>query len=419
MLGPADRYNRGVARVQPHLLFDALGMEGQVTIWRGASDKPYHVIFRHGGVQVNRTTGTTIYADAQRRAAEIYAEVIRGPKEATTMASLERQMEDLKTLVLGLSLNGAKAGNPHARAEVKTVKAAFNAFVAAKQSACMAAESLPRLQRRLDEFVDFAGPEVNLPEITTQTIEAWIASKPGNNPRTKNNDVDAVSQFLRWCGSPPRRWCDPEIGQGVSKPRVARHSALIEVLTLDQAQTMLKWVEANHPEYVLYYAIALLAGVRANKKGSASDTRSGEIIRLFEAVKANHGQWPAKLWNGIVLHIPSGKVNGSPRQVHTPENLKRWLEAYPDSLEVPHRCWHTRNVAKPFALPANGLRHTAASAYISSGGDFGRAAVLFGNSEAILKNRYVNLMSKETADGFWMIYPQRSSLAEKHKVAAA
>jgi len=368
---------------------------------------------------VNRTTGTTIYADAQRRAAEIYAEVIRGPKEATTMASLERQMEDLKTLVLGLSLNGAKAGNPHARAEVKTVKAAFNAFVAAKQSACMAAESLPRLQRRLDEFVDFAGPEVNLPEITTQTIEAWIASKPGNNPRTKNNDVDAVSQFLRWCGSPPRRWCDPEIGQGVSKPRVARHSALIEVLTLDQAQTMLKWVEANHPEYVLYYAIALLAGVRANKKGSASDTRSGEIIRLFEAVKANHGQWPAKLWNGIVLHIPSGKVNGSPRQVHTPENLKRWLEAYPDSLEVPHRCWHTRNVAKPFALPANGLRHTAASAYISSGGDFGRAAVLFGNSEAILKNRYVNLMSKETADGFWMIYPQRSSLAEKHKVAAA
>jgi hypothetical protein len=368
---------------------------------------------------VNRSTGTTIYADAQQRAAEIFAEVIRGPKEATTMASLERQMEDLKTLVLRLSLNGAKDGNPHAQAEVKTVKQGYDAFVAAKQSAGMAAESLPRLQRRLGEFVDFAGPKINLPEITTQSIESWVASKPANNPRTKNNDVDAVSQFLRWCGSPPRRWCDPEIGSGVSKPRVARHSALIEVLTPDQAQAMLNWVETNHPEYVLYYAVALFAGVRANKKGSANDTRSGEIIRLFAAVKANHGQWPAKLFNGIALHIPSGKVNSAPRQVHTPENLKRWLEAYPDSLEVPHRCWHTRNVAKPFSLPANGLRHTAASAYISSGGDFGRAAILFGNSEAILKNRYVNLMTKEIADGFWQIFPKGFSLAAKNKAAAA
>lgn len=390
-----------------------------MTIWRSASDKPYHVIFRHGGVQVNRSTGTTIYADAQRRAAEIYAEVIRGPKEATTMASLERQIESIKALVLRLSLNGANAGNPHGKTEVKTLKAGYDAFIAAKQSAGMAAESLPRLQRRLGEFVDFAGPGINLPEITTQTIEAWIGSKPGNNPRTKNNDVDAVSQFLRWCGSPPRRWCDPEIGSGVSKPRVARHSALIEVLTPDQAQAMLNWVETNHPEYILYYAVALFAGVRANKKGSANDTRSGEIIRLFEAVKANHGQWPAKLFNGIALHIPSGKVGGAPRQVHTPENLKRWLEAYPDSLEVPHRCWHTRNVAKPFSLPANGLRHTAASAFISSGGDFGRAAVLFGNSEEVLKNRYVNLMTKETAEKFQKIAPKSYSLASKNKVLAA
>ena len=178
---------------------------------------------------------------------------------------------------------------------------------------------------------------------------------------------------------------------------------------------MLNWVETNHPEYILYYAVALFAGVRANKKGSANDTRSGEIIRLFEAVKANHGQWPAKLFNGIALHIPSGKVGGAPRQVHTPENLKRWLEAYPDSLEVPHRCWHTRNVAKPFSLPANGLRHTAASAFISSGGDFGRAAVLFGNSEEVLKNRYVNLMTKETAEKFQKIAPKVIHWPQKTK----
>jgi hypothetical protein len=127
----------------------------------------------------------------------------------------------------------------------------------------------------------------------------------------------------------------------------------------------------------------------------------------MEYVK-KHG-WTPEIWNGIVLHIPSGKVGGHPRQVHTPENLKAWLRAYPASLEVPHKAWHTRHVSKPLGLPGNGLRHTAASAYISSGGDFGRAAVLFGNSESVLKTRYVQLMSRQTADLFWQIWPIKGS----------
>jgi integrase len=378
-----------------------------VTIWRAGPEKPYHVIFRHGGVQINRSTGTTNYVEAQSRGAAIHAEVIRGPKEAVTMACLDRKIEDLKSLILQFAMNSGKSGNPHVRPEVKSLNDAYAAFVLAKQTEGLAEATLPRLQRRLDEFISFAGEKTQLPEVSTQMIEKWIAAKPSNNPRAKKNDVDVVSQFLRWCGNPPRRWCDPEIGRGVSKPKVARHSSLIEVLTPDQARAMLEWVETNNPEFALYYAIALFAGVRANKKGSANDKKSGEIIRLFDAVKTNNRQWPARLWNRIVLHIPSGKVHGAPRQVHTPENLKLWLEAYPGSLEVPHRSWHTRHVAKPFGLPPNGLRHTAASAYISSGGDFGRASVLFGNSEGILKSRYVNLMTKETADEFWQIFPAR------------
>jgi integrase len=381
-----------VPRVQPHLLLDALGLEGTVTIWRADSKKPYHAIFRHGGAQINRSTGKTNYAEAQARAAEIYAEIVRGPKEAVTMVSLERKMEDLKTLVLRLSLNGARSGNPHVRTEVKTLKEGYDAFISAKKIECIADSTLNRLQRRLDEFVGFVGPTTCLPEISSQAIERWVASKPTNNPRSQKNDVDVASQLMRWCGNPPRRWCDPEIGKGVSKPRVSRQSSLIEVITPDQAKAVLKWIEDNNPEYALFYAIALFAGARANKKESSNDKRSGEIIRLFEVVKKNKGQWPAKLWNGLVLHIPSGKVNGAPRQIHTPENLKRWMEAYPESLEIPHRNWHTKHIAKPFGLPPNGLRHTAASAFISSGGDFGRASVLFGNSEGILKSRYVNLM---------------------------
>lgn len=120
-----------------------------------------------------------------------------------------------------------------------------------------------------------------------------------------------------------------------------------------------------------------------------------------------------------MVHVPSGKVNGAPRQVYTPENLKKWLAAYPASLEVPHRCWHTKHIAKPLGLPKNGLRHTACSVFISSGGDFGRAAVLFGNSEAMLEARYVNLMSKEAAEEFGKILPHWTSETRPRELAAA
>lgn len=392
-----------MSAVPIHLLLETLGKEGQVTVaWDKRSGR-YHARFRHDGRQYDRSTGETDHKLATQKAAQIFSEVIRGPKEAATLAGLEAQIGELKALVLQLVANGTgHHKNPNVKVEVKELEVARLAFVAARETKNVASANEDRLQRRILNFVEFTGEKVTLPELTVEHLEKWKNARPENGPRAQKNDIDAVAQFLRWCGKPPRRWCDPELAKGVELPEVGRVSSLPEIILPDVSETLLRTIECIAPQYVLFYAIGLLSGARANKKDAVDDEDGGEIIRLFEAVKRSG--WD-KYFNGLVLRIPKGKVRGEPRQVHTPDNLKAWLRAYPDSLEVPQRAWHTRNVSTPLQIPANALRHTAASAFISAGGDFGRAAVLFQSSESTLKKHYVNLMTPEQAAAFWQIMP--------------
>ena len=395
--------------VPQYLVRDALKQEGDVTVSWDKRSRCYYARFRFSGRQYARTTGETDPEKATAKAAEIFAEVVRGPVQALTLATLQSEIAELKTLVLQLAAGGTNHRNPHVKVEIKTLGEAAKAFAAARIAKAVASSNETRLQRRIQNFVEFIGEGLVLPELTVEHIDSWRNSRPELSPRAQKNDVAAVAQLLRWAGSPPRRWCDPELAKGVELPAVARTSTLPEIITASQAETLMRTVESTAPQYILFYAIALFGGVRSNKKDTSDDTDGGEIIRLFESVK-KEGWY--KYFNDLVLRIPRGKVRGEPRQVHTPDCLKAWLRAYPEALEVPQRAWHTRNISGPLSLPKNALRHTAASAFISSGGEFGRAAMLFQSSESTLKKHYVNLMTPDQAQAFWQIYPAEKVNAE-------
>ena len=397
-----------------HLLLKTLQMEGPVSVYWEKRSGCYHVFFRHAGKQYNRKTFKITKLEATQRGAEIVAEVIRGPKETDLVASLKAELTSLKGLMIQQMGNGAgghvNRSNPHIKFELKTLEEARTAFKLARKSMKVSASNEARLERRIDNFVEFIGQTTALSELTVDTFAKWLETS-GPNPRNRKNNHTAVAQFIRWCGSPPRRWCDPELTKGVAIPRIPRVSRLPEIILPEQAEALMSLLEEKHPEYVLYYAIALFGGARANKKDTVDDLDGGEIIRLFEAVRQDG--W-GKYYNGIVLRIPSGKVNGAPRQIYTPDGLKAWLEAYADSLDVPQRAWHTRNISSVLKLPPNGLRHTAASVFISlSGSDFGRAAVLFQSAEPTLKSHYVNLMTHEQALRYDKIRPKKRTALNK------
>lgn len=91
---------RPLSRVTP---LDALRLEGPVTVFRPKGERFYHVFFRARGKQFNRSTGKTDHAEAEARAAEIFAEVIRAPIEAEKDRVLNELMEQHKAAIEALN----------------------------------------------------------------------------------------------------------------------------------------------------------------------------------------------------------------------------------------------------------------------------------------------------------------------------
>jgi hypothetical protein len=58
------------------------------------------------------------------------------------------------------------------------------------------------------------------------------------------------------------------------------------------------------------------------------------------------------------------------------------------------------------------LRHTFISMHVAKFRSMGDTALQAGNSEAIIKKHYLNLVSPEEADAFWQIVPAHEPKAE-------
>jgi hypothetical protein len=65
--------------------------------------------------------------------------------------------------------------------------------------------------------------------------------------------------------------------------------------------------------------------------------------------------------------------------------------AYPPTPEAlnPGNFAEYQKIREKFAIPYDGLRHTAISAFVSKSGQIGLAAQEFGNSETAIRRRYL------------------------------
>ena len=63
-------------------------------------------------------------------------------------------------------------------------------------------------------------------------------------------------------------------------------------------------------------------------------------------------------------------------------------------------------VRKKFSIGHDCLRHTFVSMHVARFRSMGDTALQAGNSEAIIKRHYLNLVTPEEADAFWRIVPQ-------------
>ena len=377
-------------------LLGALRMEGPVRLWLPKNERRWHVLFTVAGKFHNRSTGCETKAEAEKRAAEIFADVVRGPAEAREQVTLQALAAKVDALMSLLTAGGKAEGvslspPPLASIPDKLFHDTLQSFLAEKQHVSMwHLRDLKESNAKLIKYLSGIGI-FRLRDLTPDHLVNWLRDA-GWTGKTYNRRLNSAAAFLNWCKK--RGFVLTNPADSIDRVRVPKHS-IPETLTLAQCRALMAKVETDHPEWAVYYALALFGGLRADKS-------EGEIPRLYKQV-AEHG-W-GKFTSEKYMWVPEGK-GGSPRKLRMPPNMWAWLSTYcARPQEVPHRCAHTKLAKSIGGLPRNGLRHTAISAYISAGNSMAEAAMTFGNSESIIRKHYADLWTREDAEVFWQIVP--------------
>jgi len=76
-------------------------------------------------------------------------------------------------------------------------------------------------------------------------------------------------------------------------------------------------------------------------------------------------------------------------------------------------------VRKKFAIGHDVLRHTFISMHVAKFRSMGDTALQAGNSEAMIKKPYLNLVTLDEAEAFWQILPLQVPAEADGKVRAA
>jgi integrase len=188
------------------------------------------------------------------------------------------------------------------------------------------------------------------------------------------------------------------------KPK-PRHRPPPDVLQPMQALRLLRWLQANAPQWVRYFVVCLFAGVRP-------DVREGEARRLDEDLRhpSRHLRRQAIDGFGFWVRGKTGKTRHVPWTLCGP--LREWLNAYPGKGLVPDGLSYSQAerqlhvIRARFDLTHDIARHTAATAMINGpGASFAIVAMALDNSEAMLRAHYIGIWTPEMVPAFYAITP--------------
>lgn len=244
---------------------------------------------------------------------------------------------------------------------------------------------------------------------TATEIEAFLKAK-ASGPKRHNNMRSDLHAFFNFCMSVSRKWIRENPVAGTTKFKIAR--GIPEIITAEKAAALMEYVESykcgdrcDHPAGFLapYFALCLFGGIRP----SVSD---GEIRKLSDSADVDR-LIDTRL--GVVRITPEISKVGAIRQVKIRPNLAAWLARYPVKdfpIIVPNMLEKVSHVRKRFALTDDVLRHTYISAHVAKFQSLGAAALEAGNSEAMIRKHYLNMMSDADAEAFWGIFPKISGI---------
>src|SRR5205814_4833175 len=112
---------------------------------------------------------------------------------------------------------------------------------------------------------------------------------------------------------------------------------------------------------------------------------------------------------GVIRITPDIAKTKDVRQIVIQPNLAAWLKRYPIEkfpILPPNAFDAVQEVRKKFAIGHDVLRHTFISMHVAKFRSMGDTALQAGNSEAMVKKHYLNLVTPAEAREFWQILPK-------------
>jgi hypothetical protein len=248
-------------------------------------------------------------------------------------------------------------------------------------------------------------PKKSVHAFTAQDIEA-VLKKHATGPKRHNNMRGDLHAFFNYCLSPARKWTKENPVVGTTRFKITR--GIPDIITAEKAAELMAYLEnyacgarTKHKPGCLvpYFALTLFAGIRP----SVDDGEIRELARSVDLEKL------IDLDLGVIRITPQISKVGAVRQVKIRSNLAVWLKRYPLTefpIMLPNMQDKVSEVRKKFGLTDDVLRHTFISNHVAKWKSLGEAALEAGNSEAMIRKHYLNMVSDAGADAFWAIVPQ-------------
>jgi integrase len=363
---------------------------------------------RLGGVRIRKNFKTREEAVVERAALELKSEQLDAGLSSVMTCLTAEQVRDAEAVFRRLACQSHSLAfcveytlaNYRAPEREKPLNEAAADYLAFKQHeherGIISAVQVGSIKKEL-ALLQSHFPESMVAPLTPEKLTAFC-ERGQPSLKTYNNRRGILGTFFKFAFQ--KDWIVRNPVEKIPYHRIAHRRGSARTLGAAQAQELMAFVE-NHEggQLVPFFALCLFAGIRPC-------VRNGEITKLKPA--------DINLDTGVIHVEPEVSKVRMKRHVTIQPNLAAWLRAYP--LErfpiVPPNLQHTRAaVAAKFDLSKDVMRHTFISMFVAKFRSMGEAALQAGNSETIIRKHYLDLKSKEEAEQFWGILPQRVSMA--------
>ena len=367
-----------------------------------------------GGKQQKRTVATIEEAEELRLEWELirsHGASAARPKVTTLTRAQIAEVEPLFALIKGenvtltelvklaLQVRAQSAAKTQTDTN-RTFRTLYDGFLATKANGAVSDGQYDTCRIRATSFGNYYGWDKPITAITWETVDSWLRSRKLKSLKSWNNYRADISAMFAWAVKAPRKWLPENPVDAVTKynkrslpPRTRLR------LDITRCEALMRHVEEHTPAWCTYYAMALFAGIRP-------DMRGGEMNKLARCIERDG---LSHYYSNGCFHLTREITKDrSDRTVHIPANLAAWLEKYPPTPKSirPGDYKDSAPIRKKFHIAHDCLRHTAISAYVSMGHSYSEAADQFGNSERIIREHYMNRMSRAEAEAFYRIVPR-------------